>query len=228
MRVPHFTTPLIAVFLFGLSCQSSLEYVPTVRAATSVVNEYSVDMSLSVFGLALNASEDLDSADETMFAIGGKLVDSSSGAVNGLVEVVFSSPSVDSSALDFEYASANMGFESSRIAVGGRYYTDDARDLSPFLSTYIVMDDITATVTDDITYAGMTIFERGDSEDIGLQVGLSLGIGLEKAISENGFFDVSFSHLSALQDAASAVDGVSHEYSSIAGWTLNIGVGYSF
>ena len=214
--------------LLAASCQSNLEYMPTVRLGTSIANDYSGSMMLSLPGYyPITASGDFDDASETTFAIGAKEIDPSSGAVNSLVEVVFSNPSLDGSGMTFTGTGlgydpiVDLEFESSRIAFGGRYYTSDVRDMTPFLSIYTVIDDIEVTDTNGF------LSPAGTSYNIGSQTSLSFGLGLEKEISTNGFIDASFNYLFPLSDAETVIDGVSYD-TGFDGWSLNVGVGYSF
>ena len=141
---------------------------------------------------------DYEDSSETILGIGVKETDSS-GNVKSLGEITFS----------------NLSFgldETSRISGGGRYYLRDTSDLNSFLSIYSVMDTIKS--------AGV---------NLGIQTGFSFGAELEKAISEKAFIDASINYLVPLTDAeyySPALGTIL--YTSIEGWSINIGAGVSF
>jgi hypothetical protein len=123
----------------------------------------------------------------------------SSGNVKSLGEITFSNPSFG-------------GDETSRFSGGGRFYLGDTSDFNSFLSFYSVMDTI-----------------KSDGVELGIQTGLSFGAGMERAISEKAFLDVSINYLVPLTDAEYfSPDLGTILYTNIEGWSINVGAGVSF
>jgi len=157
----------------------------------------------NVDALGYAATIPITTASETMFAVGLKEKNRETGRIKSLGELVFSSPSFGLNS-------------SSRIAGGGRYYADSDDSAMPFFSIYSVMDDITS-----------------EGEDLGIQLGLSLGGGIEYMVNEKAFVDVSFSYLVPLIAAEYYIyDPISFNSLPVSteldGWTVNLGVGTSF
>ena len=188
----------VALLATSVSCQSNIEYIPTVRLATSVASSYTANIDL----LGYAGTVEYDDSSETMVAVGLKEKDRETGRIKSLGELVFSSPSFESDT-------------SFRIAGGGRYYLDSEDNAVPFLSFYSVSDTLTS-----------------GGDNIGIQLGLSLGGGIEYMVNEKAFVDLSFSYLVPLL----AAEYYSYDanfnsytmYTELDGWTINLGVGTSF
>ena len=199
--------PSVALLTILMSCQSQIEYIPNIRVATSMASSYTASgtsVTLSSSGYAIPPVE--LNATEIMVAVGVKEKERETGRIKSLGELVFSTLS------DGQY-------QSTRIAGGGRYYvgSDPTIKYMPFFSFYSVIDTI-----------------ESDLGDLGSQLGLSLGGGVEYALSEKAYFDMSFNYLVPLSGAESTVLGSGTWGSSydvtteIDGWSINVGIGTSF
>lgn len=194
----------VALLATSVSCQSNIEYIPTVRLATSMASSYTANIDLVGYA----GTVEYDDSSETMVAVGLKEKDRETGRIKSLGELVLSTALSES-------------YTSTRIAGGGRYYADsDNSDNSavPFFSIYSVMDNITSA---------------SGGEDYGFQLGLSLGGGIEYMVNEKAFVDVSFSYLVPLMAAEyyiydSSIGDYHTIYTELDGWTINLGVGTSF
>jgi hypothetical protein len=201
----HQLLPSVALLTILMSCQSQIEYIPNIRVATSVANSYTASgtsVALSSLGYAVTPVE--LNPTEIMVAVGVKEKEKETGRIKSLGELVFSTAS------DGQY-------KSTRIAGGGRYYvgSDPTIKYMPFFSLYSVIDAI-----------------ESDLGDIGSQLGLSLGGGVEYALSEKAFFDMSFNYLIPLLGAETVINnpsvGAYDVTTELDGWSINMGIGTSF
>ncbi len=200
-----------ALLAAGCINQPGMQHKPSVRASTALISSYDVDTKLTDLGYL--GYTDSSGTDYTSFEVGVGVVSiDEAGTKKSRAELVYAS-------VDFDLDGGGGSADGTELAAGGRYYVGQQGQLSPFLSVYSV-----------ITEADVEGFG-----DLGTQLSLRFGGGVEYQINENIFFDAGLDWtlpLSAAETDVVVTDGFDLYPATLetefSGMAIRIGVGATF